>query len=112
MRDMSQRPDIPVGADSGLAGTIAAVVALTAYALAIVAGLAAQNPATTILWRGMVVLVVAHLAGQLIGAAAEHALAQHLRRFEEQNPVPDLAVVERELERQRREAAAARGRAA
>jgi len=53
--------------------------ALAAFAIAVVAGLAADNPADTILLRAMVSMAACFFLGALLGVAAEAAIKESAR---------------------------------
>lgn len=67
--------------ERGPASTIAGVLALAAFAVAVVAGLAADNPAGTVLGRALAAMLAANLAGWPLGLVLERILAdEHQRR--------------------------------
>ncbi len=68
------------------ASTIAGCFALAAFAVAIVAGLAAGNPPHSVLWRAMVALVVCYPAGLAVGLVAQHIVDQHIEGHRAANP--------------------------
>jgi tetrahydromethanopterin S-methyltransferase subunit C len=73
---------------------IAASLGLSAFAIAIVAGLAAENPAETILARAVVSMVVCHVVGWCVGLTAERAVMDAVDAYERERsnavhgPVP------------------------
>jgi len=69
------------------AKVFAGCMALSAFAIAIIAGLAADNPSDAILSRALIALVVCYPAGWLIGAVAERAIDEHLRAYARDNPI-------------------------
>ncbi len=60
---------------------IAANVGLTAFALALVAGLAADNPLESIVTRALVAMVVCHVVGYGVGTVMERALRDSLEAY-------------------------------
>lgn len=72
------------------ARVIASIFALAAFAIAIVAGLAAHNATRTILMNAMIVMVVCNVVGLMIGAVFEHAIHDHLRQYRAANEIPEL----------------------
>lgn len=72
------------------AKVISVVVALGAFIVAMVAGLAADNPAWVVLTRAL----VAMLAGQFIGLGAGEVLAYvrraHTADYVKRHPIPDV----------------------
>jgi hypothetical protein len=69
---------------------IAASLALSAFAIAIVAGLAAGNPARTVLVHALVSMIVCQMVGLIAGALAERAVLQHLAAYRAVRPVPGV----------------------
>ncbi|MCC6676942.1 MAG: hypothetical protein IT436_07350 [Phycisphaerales bacterium] len=69
---------------------IAFVFALTAFAVAIVAGMAGGDAAESVLARALVVLFVCHLIGLALGSTVNHVLNEYLRKYEADHPVPDV----------------------
>lgn len=77
--------------------TIAIVLTLGAYAIALAAGLASGNDAGVVLGRALIVLVLAQLLSPLIARAAVIAIHEHMRDFLAQNPVPKLDEIKSRL---------------
>lgn len=67
---------------------IAACFALVAFAAAVVVGLAAGNPAGTILWRALVAMLVCWVAGALVGYLAQRAVQVQVESYKTRNPIP------------------------
>lgn len=67
---------------------IAASLALSAFAVAIVAGLAAGNPARTVLFNAVVAMILCQILGLVIGALAERAISDHLAAYKAAHPIP------------------------
>ena len=61
---------------------IAASFGLTAFAVGIVAGLLAGNPAETILVRSLIAMVVAQIVGFIVGAIGERTINEALEASE------------------------------
>ncbi len=72
------------------APAIACCFALAAHAIAIVAGIAARNDATTVLSRAILALVIAYIVGQIIATILEHVAREHVETYTRQHPVPDF----------------------
>lgn len=53
---------------------IAASLGLSAFSIAVVAGLAADNPAETILFRAVISMAACHVVGWCVGLTAERAV--------------------------------------
>ena len=60
--------------------TTGAQIGLLAFAFAIVAGVYADNPATTVMLRALLAMLVAALVGQVAGWTAKLVLRDHLQR--------------------------------
>lgn len=84
------------GAVEQSAQVIAASLALTAYAIALVSGIASGNPGSIVMVKGLLVLVGAYIVGLGVGACAEQVVREHLDDHRRTNPVPDLKTLERE----------------
>jgi hypothetical protein len=61
---------------------IAATFGLTAFAVGIVAGMLAGNPAETILIRALVAMVVVQAVGFVVGSIGERTIAEALETSE------------------------------
>jgi len=61
---------------------IAAVFAMSAFAVAVFAGLWAGNAAGGVVARAVFVLVIFHFVGYLIGSWCEVMIAAHIARYE------------------------------
>ena len=66
---------------------IGGCLALGAFAVAIVAGLAADNPADEILSRALIAMAVCYPVGVIIGVVAERAVDEHVRTHIKKNPL-------------------------
>lgn len=73
----------------GVSRLVAATYGLCAFAVAIIAGLAAENPPGRILATGLVALIICNLIGLAIGAIAERTVADHLSAYRTARPVGD-----------------------
>lgn len=67
---------------------IAASMGLAAFALAIIAGLAAGNDADHILGTALVALAACAAVGWALGAAAERAVLDAVSTYEQNHPIP------------------------
>ena len=73
---------------------IAACSGLSGFAVAMLAGLSADNPADVILSRAVASLFVCYLVGGAIGFVMEQAVAEGVRDYKVEKPLPmDEAVV-------------------
>lgn len=77
--------------------TIAIVLTLGAYAVALAAGLASGNDAGVVLGRALIVLILAQLISPLIARAAETAIREHMRDFLAQHAVASLDEIKSRL---------------
>ena len=69
---------------------IAAVFALTAFAVALVSGLAAGNTSTRILTTALVSLAGCHVLGLALAAVAERVVKDHVESYRAARPVPEF----------------------
>lgn len=65
-------------------------IALAAFSVAIVAGLAAGNPADTILVRAIGAMLCCQVVGWLVGLAGEHVVREHVSVHQANNPLPEV----------------------
>lgn len=72
------------------AKVVSASFALGAFAIAIIAGLAAGNPTLVILIDALIALVVCNVVGLIIGAVMEHAVNEHVVRYRTEHRIPEL----------------------
>ena len=70
---------------------IAACFSMSAFAVAIVSGLACDNAAGEILWRAFIAMLVCYPAGFTVGMICEGVIAAHIAAHQEANPAPDSA---------------------
>lgn len=68
---------------------IPTIFALTAFATAVYAGLAAGNTGVVVLSRALVAMVVSHLVGIPIASIASFAITEHAKQYRTKNPIPD-----------------------
>lgn len=74
---------------------IATVFALCAFTAAILYGLQAGNPPTTLIINASLVMAVCYLLGLAVGYVAHEAIKEHIRNHQEKNPIPqDLDVMD------------------
>lgn len=70
--------------------TIATSLALTAFAIAVVAGLMASNPAAHVLKVAIFSMIVCHVVGVFVGMISEHAVSEYIVQAKRTNPVPNV----------------------
>lgn len=67
---------------------IATCFALVAFAAATAVGLAADNPAGTILKRALIAMLICWFIGRLVGQVAQRAVQDHIDAYKVENPIP------------------------
>ncbi len=67
---------------------IGACVALAAFVVAILAGLASGNSAASILLRALIAMLVCYPVGLLVGMACQRVIWEQLNAHRAANPVP------------------------
>ena len=77
--------------------TIAGCFALAAFTVAIIAGLAAANPAVSVLSRAIVAMLVCYPIGLMVGMIALRIVSDHVEAHEASNPLPANEGVEIEV---------------
>jgi hypothetical protein len=70
---------------------IATTFALAAFVLALVCGLGAGNPASTVLLKAILCMVVCQGIGSIAGMMATHAIEEHLAKYRKDHPIPELS---------------------
>lgn len=68
---------------------IAAIFALAGFAVAVIAGLAAGNPASRVLVCALTGMLICHALGLGAGALGERIVNDHLGAYRAARPVPD-----------------------
>jgi|SRR4051812_16773738 hypothetical protein len=68
---------------------VAACFALAAFAVAIITGLANDNPASSILVRALTAMFVCYPLGLIVGMVCERVVSAHVQAHQDANPVPD-----------------------
>lgn len=69
---------------------IAAILALAAFAVAVVAGLSAGNPAHTVLLRALGAMLGANIIGVGLSWVLSHVFESHQAAYRAANPVPSI----------------------
>jgi putative Mn2+ efflux pump MntP len=70
------------------ATSIASIFALAAFAIAIAAGLASGNPASAILLRAILAMLVCYPVGLAIGHVAQRLIHDHVEAHRQSHPPP------------------------
>ena len=68
---------------------IATCFALVSFAAAILVGIWAENPATTILGRALLVMLTCWVIGLGVGSVMMRSIDEHIARYKQQHPMPD-----------------------
>jgi hypothetical protein len=66
---------------------IASSLALIAFAVAVLAGIAVDNPAYTIIWRAILAMAICYFVGLFIGAASQHAVEEDIESHRRRHPL-------------------------
>lgn len=66
---------------------ISGIVALAGFLVALVAGLAADNPADVVLTRALLAMLACNLLGAIVGAVAHWIGTEHVERFKQLHPI-------------------------
>lgn len=70
--------------------SVSGACGLTGFAVAIIAGLAADNPSSVILTRALTAMAVCYVIGMILGYIASRAVADATAMHTLQNPAPDI----------------------
>ena len=68
---------------------IAGCFSLAAFGVAVVAGLASDNPVMMILVRALVSMLLCYPIGWIIGLICQRIISEHIRQHQQAHPVPD-----------------------
>lgn len=86
---------------------IATASGLSGFAVAVLAGLAADNPGQVVLGRALVSMLGCYVLGQMLGAGAENVVRRRIEAYKEAHPAPDVFSTIAEEEAAAQSAAAA-----
>jgi len=78
--------------DHPLSRLIAAVMGLSSFALAVLAGMVAGNPGVVTLLRALVCMAAGFAVGHVLGWAAAVAASEYLKSYREARPIADPLV--------------------
>src|SRR5437870_4242815 len=70
---------------------IAACFAMASFAVAILAGLASENPSSSVLFRAMIAMFVCYPVGMMVGMVCDRVIMAHVEAHRNANPAPDSA---------------------
>jgi hypothetical protein len=73
---------------SSVSRAIAGCFALAAFATAILAGVLAHNPTSTVLVRALLCMLVCYPVGLLIGLACDRVIRHHVENHAQRHPLP------------------------
>lgn len=71
------------------ARVIAGCFAMSAFSIAVISGIFAGNPATTVLSKALICLFGAYLLGLIAGEILAFAIRDHLRQYVAEHPIPN-----------------------
>ena len=71
---------------------IAGLFAIAAFGVALISGLASDNPASSILARALMAMVISYPVGWIVGMICQHVICDHLKIHKEANPALDSMV--------------------
>jgi len=78
--------------------TIATGFALTAFSVALLAGLASGNPALDVIVTGLVCMMVCYAVGGILASICGHVIREHVDRYKASKPTPDISGIEASAE--------------
>lgn len=71
---------------------IAGLFALSAFGVAMISGLASDNPASSVLERALMAMFLSYPLGWIVGMICQHVIDDHLKMHKEANPALDSMV--------------------
>lgn len=71
---------------------IAGLFALAAFGVAVISGLASDNPASSVLSRALMAMFMSYPVGWIVGMICQHVIDDHLKIHKEANPALDSTV--------------------
>jgi tetrahydromethanopterin S-methyltransferase subunit C len=69
---------------------IATAVGLSGFAVAVIAGLAVENPGQVVLGRALVSMIGCYVLGQILGSGAENVVRRRIEAYKSAHPAPDV----------------------
>ncbi|MCB9848453.1 MAG: hypothetical protein H6814_08575 [Phycisphaeraceae bacterium] len=81
--------------DQRVLKSVSGACGLSGFAVAILAGLAADNPASVILTRALIAMFVCYAVGMFIGIVAARAVREAVVTHAQRNPAPEIEEVRR-----------------
>ncbi|MDX2130576.1 MAG: hypothetical protein SFY69_00815 [Planctomycetota bacterium] len=67
-----------------------AILALAGFAVAVVAGLSADIPATTVLARALLAMFACYVVGMGVGSVLSRVAREHVAQYRASNPIPSV----------------------
>lgn len=71
---------------------IACLFALASFGVAMISGLASDNPASSVLTRALMAMFLSYPVGWIVGMICQHVIDDHLKIHKEANPALDSTV--------------------
>ena len=68
---------------------IAGLFALASFGVALISGLASDNPASSVLTRALMAMFLSYPVGWIVGMICQHVIDDHLKIHKEANPALD-----------------------
>ena len=68
---------------------IAGLFALASFGVAMISGLASDNPASSVLTRALMAMFLSYPVGWIVGMICQHVIDDHLKIHKEANPALD-----------------------
>ncbi|MFG0292963.1 MAG: hypothetical protein ACIAQF_01245 [Phycisphaerales bacterium JB065] len=69
---------------------IASCFALSAFAIALISGLAADRSTSAILSTAVFALFICYILGLVVAAVANVAISEHINQYKSNHPIPEL----------------------
>ena len=79
---------------------IAGLFALSAFGVALISGLASDNPASSVLARALMAMFLSYPVGWIVGMICQYVIDDHLKIHKEANPALDSMVEFPAIQRQ------------
>ena len=79
---------------------IAGLFALSAFGVAMISGLASDNPASSVLARAIMAMFLSYPVGWIVGMICQYVIDDHLKIHKEANPALDSMVEFPAIQRQ------------
>lgn len=73
---------------------IATCFALIGFASSLLVGAVAGNPATTVIYRSLVGMVICYIIGSIVAHVGQRAVQQSVERYKQTHPITDGSTTE------------------